>query len=53
MKILRSGVWWPNMQSNVEDYIGTCTTCNKKDRNPALNVPTLGRSMSLQYIEVH
>lgn len=46
MKILKPRIWWPEMQTEVENYIRTCSTCRKKDRHPAQNVPTLGRTTS-------
>ena len=49
MTILKDRVWWPTMQNDVEEYIRTCTTCLKKDRSPAVNVPTLGRTTTNEY----
>ena len=37
------------MQDDVENYIRTCTTCLKKNQNPALNAPTLGRTTNKPY----
>ena len=49
LTILKSRVWWPDMHQDVEDYIRTCNTCIKKDRNPALNTPTLGRTTTRKH----